>query len=82
MTLAEGKVNKQRQASNRKLAAAVFVGAMGKMVGMSGKTRYGWKNPERPDMVGKTRMVGKPRNAWKIRKLLPTLNSRYASILA
>ena len=60
MTLAEGKVNKQRQASNRKLAAAVFVGAMGKMVGMPGK----------------------PRNAWKIRKLLPTLNSRYASILA
>lgn len=30
MTLAEGKVNKQRQASNLKLAAAVFVGAMGK----------------------------------------------------
>ena len=60
MTLAEGKVNKQRQASNRKLAAAVFVGAMGK-----------WSEcPESPDMVG------------KIRKLLPTLNSRYASILA
>lgn len=72
MALAEGKVNKQRQASNRKLAAAVFVGAMGK-----------WSEcPERPDMVGKTRMVGKPRNALKIWKLLPTLNSRYASILA
>ena len=72
MTLAEGKVNKQRQASNRKLAAAVFVGAMGK----------GSECPERPDMAGKTRMPGKTRNAWKIRKLLPTLNSRYASILA
>ena len=72
MTLAEGKVNKQRQASNRKLAAAVFVGAMGK-----------WSEcPESPDMAVKTRMVGKTRNAWKIRKLLPTLNSRYASILA
>lgn len=56
MALAEGKVmvNKQRQASNGKLAAAIFWGVL-------------W---------------GKTRKARKIRKLLPTLNSRYASILA
>lgn len=78
MTLAEDKVNKQRQASNLKLAAAVFVGAMGKwledpekteMPGKSGKTQNGWK-------------TRKDRNGWKIWKFQPTLNSRYASILA
>ena len=51
MTLAEGKVNKQRQASNRKLAAAVFVGAMGKMVGMPGKPRNAWKIRKAPECM-------------------------------